>query len=281
MRLTTRFFTASLLAFGIAIASLHYALPQDGMPSALAQPELGDSQPPQLPFLVPIWIKNNTASWSQGKLDDSQFILGVRYLIANDMMALPHEYSSMTLEKPIPAWIKTVGSWWADGKVSDYDFLASIQYLISSDDIKLGQAGNVTSALDSSTLKNNFPRGKIMVDNVTLEVQVAETQDQMIEGLQFQQALPYNQGMIFVFGEPQVVAMWMKDMTFPLDMIWFDANGNVIHIEKDLPPCTENAPCQVYDGGRQEAKYVLEVTSGFAEKFNVTEKSKLAILSLP
>ena len=26
-------------------------------------------------------------------------------------------------------------------------------------------------------------------------------------------------------------------MQFPLDMIWFDLDGNVVHIEKNVPPC--------------------------------------------
>lgn len=131
---------------------------------------------------------------------------------------------------------------------------------------------------DSITLQDNFPKGKIMVDNITLGVQIADTPDRMTEGLQFQQPLPYDQGMIFIFPQPQVVAMWMKDMQFPLDMIWFDSNGNVVHIEKNLPPCLANLPCAAYDASGQNTKYVLEVTAGFVDKFNVTAKSKMALL---
>lgn len=227
---------------------------------------------------IPVWIKNNTGLWADGKLGDSQFILGIRYLAANEIMPLPHEYADSVLQKPIPSWVKEVGIWWANGNMSDYEFVSDIQYLVINGEIKLGPGENKATMQDTSTLENNFPRGKIKIDNITLDVQIADTPDRMTEGLQFQQPLPYSQGMIFIFGEPQVVAMWMKDMQFPLDMIWFDSNGNVIHIEKDLPPCSDNTTCQVYDGERQDAKYVLEVTAGFVDKFNVTEKSKLSIL---
>ncbi len=68
-------------------------------------------------------------------------------------------------------------------------------------------------------------------------------------------------------------------MKFSLDMIWFDDNGNVIHIEKNVPPCdpTGHLPCPVYNQNGQPSKYALEVTSGFVDKYNITTNSKLAI----
>jgi len=71
-------------------------------------------------------------------------------------------------------------------------------------------------------------------------------------------------------------------MQFPLDMIWFDEEGKIVHIEKDVPPCKtplEIASCQsiVPEG---QAVYVLEVTSGFVEQNNVTVDSILRIISI-
>lgn len=224
------------------------------------------------------WIKNNTNLWTHGKLDDSQFIVGLQYIVANDIAFLPHEYVSSDLQGPIPFWIKDVATWWTSGNISDYEFLSDIQYLISDGVIKLQPTTNQTAEHSSDILTNNFPKGKISVDNAILDVQIADTPDRMTEGLQFQKPLTYNQGMLFVFTGQQIVSMWMKDMQFPLDMIWFDSDGKVAHIEKNLLPCNESLPCQVYDGGMQNTKYVLEVTAGFVDKFNVTAKSKLIIL---
>ena len=77
-----------------------------------------------------------------------------------------------------------------------------------------------------------FPTQEIRLDNVTLDVQVADTQARMEQGLQFSDPLPYNQGMLFVPPSSEVLPMWMPNMKFSLDMMWFDDNGNVIHIEK-------------------------------------------------
>jgi uncharacterized protein len=249
---------------------------------AFARQPSGDTSNSQssnfiIPIDIPYWIKNNTSLWVQGKLTDSQFILGIRYLDANGIALLPHGYN-VALQKPIPSWIKNVASWWTSGSVSDYEFLSDIQYLINSGEISLKDTENQTTEQDSNLLTDNFPKGKIKIDNITLDVQIADTPDLMTEGLQFQQQLPYNQGMIFIFPQPQVVSMWMIDMQFPLDMIWFDSNGNVVDIEKNLPPCNANSTCTIYSGQMQNAKYVLEVTGGFADKFNITENSRFVFL---
>ena len=66
-----------------------------------------------------------------------------------------------------------------------------------------------------------FPRGTIKVDDVVIEVQIADTQPRRVRGLMFQETLPYTEGMIFVFAETGIHSLWMLNMQFPLDMIWF------------------------------------------------------------
>ncbi|MDE1827374.1 MAG: DUF192 domain-containing protein, partial [Thaumarchaeota archaeon] len=255
----------AVFTIGVIDNPLGYNQPQVAKPAFAQQSSDSSSQSSNyvIPVAVPDWIKNSTGLWAQGKITDSQFVLGIRYLDANGITLLPHG-NDVDLQKPIPPWIKNVASWWASGSVSDYEFLSDIQYLINGGEISLKSSGNQTTEQDSNLLTDNFPKGKIKIDNVTLDVQIADTPDRMTEGLQFQQPLSYSQGMIFVFPQTQIVSMWMKDMQFPLDMIWFDSNGNVIDIEKNLPPCSDNGTCTIYNGQMQNAKYVLEVTGGFA-----------------
>jgi len=147
----------------------------------------------------------------------------------------------------------------------------------------IGVVGVLTIPSDSKLAGTKFSNGMIKLDNVTLNVQVAQTDSQRARGLMFQNELPYDKGMIFVFSDEQIVPMWMPNMQFSLDMIWFDSSGNIVHIEKNVPPCKsplETASCKVVDGGGKKARYVLEVTAGFVEKFNITENSKLSIISI-
>jgi len=147
----------------------------------------------------------------------------------------------------------------------------------------IGIVGVLTVPADSKLAEVKFPKGTIKIDNITLDVQIAETDAQRARGLMFQDSLPYDQGMIFVVDNPQVVPIWMLNMQFPLDIIWFDSDGNVVHIAKYVQPCKsalETVTCTVDNGGGKLAKYVLETTAGFVNKYNITASSKLQIISI-
>jgi len=146
----------------------------------------------------------------------------------------------------------------------------------------IGVVGLMTLPSDSKLQSVEFPRGTIKVDEIPIEVQIADSEPRRVRGLMFQDQLPYDQGMIFVFDQPGLYSLWMLNMQFSLDMIWFDQDGKVVHIEKDVPPCKtalEITTCQsiIPDG---EALYVLEVTSGFVEQNNIGKDSLLTIISI-
>lgn len=146
----------------------------------------------------------------------------------------------------------------------------------------IGAVGLLSIPSDSKLESVQFPRGTIKIDDIALQVQVADTEPRRVRGLMFQDQLPYDQGMIFVFDEVGIYSLWMLNMQFSLDMIWFDQNGNIIHIEKNVPPCKtalETMTCQSFapDG---KALYILEVTSGFVDKFHITKDSKISIISI-
>jgi len=146
----------------------------------------------------------------------------------------------------------------------------------------IGVVGLMSIPGDSKLESVEFPRGTIKIDDIPIEVQIADSEPRRVRGLMFQDPLPYDQGMIFVFEQPGLYSLWMLNMQFPLDMIWFDVDGKIVHIEKDVPPCKsalEITTCQsvVPDG---EALYVLEVTSGFVDMYNVTRDSTLTIISI-
>ena len=146
----------------------------------------------------------------------------------------------------------------------------------------IGIVGLISIPSESKLESVEFPRGTIMVDDVPLEVQIADTEPRRVRGLMFQDQLPLDQGMIFVFDQPGSYSLWMLNMQFSLDMIWFDQDGKVVHIEKDVPPCKtplEIAACQsIIPEGM--AVYVLEVTAGFVDKNNITNDSILNVISI-
>ncbi len=146
----------------------------------------------------------------------------------------------------------------------------------------IGIVGLTTMPSEIKLESVEFPMGTIKVDNIPLQVMIADTEPRRVRGLMFEYQLPYDQGMIFVFEESGLYSLWMLNMQFSLDMIWFDQDGKVVHIEKDVPPCKtalEITTCQSIIPD-EEALYVLEVTSGFVDKNNITKDSVLSIISI-
>jgi len=147
----------------------------------------------------------------------------------------------------------------------------------------IGVVGMLSIPKDVKLEQAEFPTGIIKIDDVTLQVQIADTKPLQTRGLMFQEKLPYDQGMLFVFEDEGIRSMWMLNMQFSLDVIWIDSDGKIVHIEKDAQPCKsalETMACTFTNGNEMNAKYVLEVTSGFVDKFNITENSKLDIISI-
>jgi len=147
----------------------------------------------------------------------------------------------------------------------------------------IGVAGIMIMPTDKMLQSVEFPKGTIKVDDIVLVVDIADTPGTLTRGLMFQDELPYDHGMLFVFDGMQIRSIWMLNMQFPLDIIWFDNNGDIVHIEKNIQPCKtalETAVCQSYKGGGKHAQYVLEVTAGFIDKFGVDGNSKLEIISI-
>ncbi|MCH8915082.1 MAG: DUF192 domain-containing protein [Thaumarchaeota archaeon] len=146
----------------------------------------------------------------------------------------------------------------------------------------IGIVGLMTLPSEIKLKSVEFPMGTIKVDDIPLQVMIADTEPRRIRGLMFEDQLPYDQGMIFVFEESGLYSLWMLNMQFSIDMIWFDQDGKVVHIEKDVPPCKtplEITTCQSIVPNAK-AVYILEVTSGFVDQNNITTDSVLSIISI-
>lgn len=66
-------------------------------------------------------------------------------------------------------------------------------------------------------------------------VTVASTEDEKEKGLMNVSEMPENEGMLFVYDEPQTLGFWMKDTKLPLDIIFIDEFGEVVAVEKGEP----------------------------------------------
>jgi uncharacterized membrane protein (UPF0127 family) len=66
----------------------------------------------------------------------------------------------------------------------------------------------------------------------------------------------------------------MMNVNFNLDLIWINSNGNVVHIERDVPSCFMNCPTYA---PKEAARYVLELNSGVANELDLLVGSFVSI----
>jgi uncharacterized membrane protein (UPF0127 family) len=117
----------------------------------------------------------------------------------------------------------------------------------------VGPAGAAPAVIDLT-----LPSGKV------LQAEVMIKDDDRAMGLMFRSSLPLDRGMLFVFEELDFHGIWMKNCKFPIDILWLDEGGRVVHQAEAVPPCTAE-PCPVYQPLRRAA-YVVELNAGQARR---------------
>jgi uncharacterized protein len=127
-----------------------------------------------------------------------------------------------------------------------------------------------------SGTNNTFP-SSVKIKGLIIHVDLAITSDQQEKGLSIKNNLSNNEGMLFPFSAPGDYSFWMKDMKFPLDIIWIDSNSKIVHIEKNLQPCVFILFCPTYSPpANSNTKYVLEVNANYTTKNNINVGDKVS-----
>jgi uncharacterized protein len=104
-------------------------------------------------------------------------------------------------------------------------------------------------------------RGKFRV-----MAEIAETDTQRAQGLQFRQQLAPDRGMLFDFGRDQPVFMWMKNTFIPLDMVFIDEGGKVARVVENTTPMSLS---MIRSGVPVRA--VLEIAAGGAARMGIAK----------
>ena len=76
---------------------------------------------------------------------------------------------------------------------------------------------------------------KIEIGDKEYNVEVARTEEEKVKGLQEKESLGEDEGMLFVYDEPQEIAFWTKDTASPLDIVFMDEDGEVISVKQGQP----------------------------------------------
>ena len=103
-------------------------------------------------------------------------------------------------------------------------------------------------------------KAMLTIGSQLVHARVADTDDARHKGLSGTSSLADTDAMLFVFDNPGRWGIWMKDMSYNIDIVWLNESKKIIHIERDVSP--ETYPRVFLPSS--DALYVVELSSGFA-----------------
>jgi uncharacterized membrane protein (UPF0127 family) len=114
-----------------------------------------------------------------------------------------------------------------------------------------------------------LPEIELAINGHKLIAEVAHTDETRSRGLMHRRMLPENRGMLFVFRDVAIHAMWMMNTHIPLSVAFLDERGVIINIEDMKPHTRDTHPAA------RPAKYALEVNLGWFARRGIRPGAKV------
>ncbi len=102
------------------------------------------------------------------------------------------------------------------------------------------------------------------------DIYVALTSRQHSRGLMRVRYLPEFTGMLFVYDQPRVLSMWMKNTYIPLDILFIRADGTIANIAHHTVPLSLDSIAAI-----EPLNFVLELNAGVTDKLRIDTDSKV------
>lgn len=117
-------------------------------------------------------------------------------------------------------------------------------------------------------IKNNLNQAekidKLIINGKTINVEIAKTSKEHYIGLSNRETICHDCGLFFVFPSLEIRQFVMRNMNFPLDII-FIKNDTIVEILENLEP-EGNDPKAIYSS-KQPVNNVLEINAGISKQY--------------
>ena len=137
-------------------------------------------------------------------------------------------------------------------------------------------ACSAAAKADVSKTYNDGSEINVKIAGKKFRLTTAKTQEARAQGLSDRDKMPAD-GMIFLFDTPQPLTFWMKNMRFPIDIIWINGN-KIVAITKNARPEPEisDENLKRYFSGYY-ANTVIELNAGDCDKYKIKAGNVLEI----
>jgi hypothetical protein len=120
---------------------------------------------------------------------------------------------------------------------------------------------------------SQLPRAEI--NGHSFSLYLAKTSQDQAVGLAKFNKIDKNQGMLFIFSKPDYYSFWMKNMKFPIDIIFINKNI-IVDIFQNVPSQKNNDNLPIYTT-KNKADKVLELNSGITSEYKIKIGSEVKI----
>ncbi len=156
------------------------------------------------------------------------------------------------------------------------DMIEKIQVILISIFVLGGLAYGYIHREEISVLSFFVPDIPMMrIGDIPVHVEIANSPEERARGLSGRKELDPVNGLLFVFSESDYHSMWMKDMNFPIDIIWIDENLTVVSIDKNVRP--ESYP-RLFRPAKP-ALYAVETDIYFSDSLGISTGDKVKLPS--
>lgn len=104
----------------------------------------------------------------------------------------------------------------------------------------------------------------VFIGDTLFTLYITETQEERTRGLMHINYLPPLYGMLFVFNHTDIVNMWMRNTRIPLDILFCDEVGKIVHIEKNTTPYSLESI-----SSRYKVRYTIEINGGTCDTYSI------------
>ena len=117
------------------------------------------------------------------------------------------------------------------------------------------------------SFRDIFPPGTpvMQIGEIPVRVEILDSDEERVLGLSGRDALDEVDGLLFIFPEPEYHSIWMKDMNFPIDIIWIGEDLKVISIDKNVSPASYP---KVFRPARP-ALYAVETNIHYSDTYGI------------
>ena len=105
----------------------------------------------------------------------------------------------------------------------------------------------------------------VKINSSETKVEVVSTGADRAQGLSGRPCIAADQGMLFIFDKPGRYPFWMKDMKFPIDIVWVGEDHKVVGLDINVAPSTY--PDLFVP--EKPAQYVLELQANRAKDLKI------------